>query len=178
VLLDKCNLKKCHATGTELDSKRSNVRSRNAKVAEEVAWCRKRLQNGKVAMLGMEHAMKKSHNNMMAMMTSGSGKRGSGARSRVRILLSLTDIAKEKEDGKDLNGRPTKKCKMKQRQLGKGTGNKDDASTSVKGIISSMPKTDKQKCHKKRLKPLSAWRGGMPGRSARPRVLASSRWHQ
>ncbi len=62
------------------------------------------------------------------------------------------DAIQELDSDDDGDGRPTKKRKMKQRQSGKATGIEDDAPTNAEDIIASMPKTDKQKRHEKRLK--------------------------
>jgi hypothetical protein len=98
-LMNARDLEHCQATRKELDAELSDVKSRNAEVGEEVAWCRERLQNSEMAMLGMERAMKKSRDDMMAMMMSGSGEGGGGAGGRVGKLPSLADIAREIEVG-------------------------------------------------------------------------------
>jgi hypothetical protein len=94
-LLDRRDLERCRSTRIELESELSDLRSRNADVAEEVVWCRERLQNSEMAMLGMERAMKKSRDDMMTMMTSGS----SGVQGKVAILPSVADITREIDAG-------------------------------------------------------------------------------
>ncbi|KAL3800050.1 hypothetical protein ACHAW5_003698 [Stephanodiscus triporus] len=62
------------------------------------------------------------------------------------------DAVQDLDSDNEGESRPTKKRKMQLRQSGKGTGNEDDTPTNADDIIASMPKTDKQKRHEKRLK--------------------------
>ena len=94
-LLDRRDLERCRSARVELESELSEIRSRNSDVVEEVAWCRERLQKSEMAMLGMERAMKKSRDDMMAMMTSGGG----GVHGKGGVLPSVADIAREIDMG-------------------------------------------------------------------------------
>ena len=63
------------------------------------------------------------------------------------------DAIQELDSDDDGDGRPAKKRKTRQRlSATRGTDEDDDAPTNAEDIIASMPKTDKQKRHEKRLK--------------------------
>jgi len=59
-LLDRCDLDRCRVTRNDLDAELLLIKSWNDEAGDEVIWCRKRLKNSEMAVLGMERAMNKS----------------------------------------------------------------------------------------------------------------------
>ena len=95
-LLDRRDLEKCMASRKDLDTELLVVKTRNVEVGEEVTWCRERLQNSELAVLGMERAMKKSRDDAMIAAATG---------ARMANLPTLRDIGREIEvQGGDKGG--------------------------------------------------------------------------
>jgi len=87
-LLDRRDLDRCMATRKDLDTELLVVKTRNVEVGEEVTWCRERLQNSELAVLGMERAMKKSRDDALIAAATG---------ARMGNLPTLRDIGREIE---------------------------------------------------------------------------------
>lgn len=102
-LLDRRDLDRCMATRKDLDTEFLIIKTRYVEVGEEVTWCRERLQNSELAVLGMERAMKKSRDDALVAAATG---------ARMGNLPTLRDIGREIEvqgGDKGVNGMTTDK---------------------------------------------------------------------